>query len=119
MDASVTPVETVNGPVLSLSTRADTIWPSAERGEILSPRLAQAGFPYPYRHICFTHMSHNILLEDVSCPIRLLFRSERQYSGACAAERERMRKEVRIWLETIWETLWDSSEESNSSKQEG
>lgn len=101
VDASVIPVEKVNGPVLILSTKADTIWPSAESGEILSRRLAQAGFPYPYRHICFTHMSH-IMLEDVSRPIRLLFRSERQDSGACAAEREQMRKEVRIWLEAIW-----------------
>lgn len=101
VEGSMIPIEKVNGPVLLLSTKADTVWPSAESGERLTLRLNQAHFPYPHEHICFRYMSH-LMLEHVNGPVRLLFRSEREHPKDCAAERKRMEQEVKEWLENVW-----------------
>ena len=101
VDSSVIPIEKVNGPVLIFSTKADTVWPSAESGERLDVRLTQADFPYPHKHICFTCMSH-IMLENAGGLVRLLFKSEREHPKECAEERRLMEQEVTDWLEHIW-----------------
>lgn len=98
---SVIKIEKVNGPVLLFSTKADTVWPSAESGKKLDLRLTQAGFPFPHRHICFTYMSH-LMLEVGNGFVRLLFKSEREYPKECAEERKRMGDEAANWLETVW-----------------
>lgn len=99
--ASELPVERINGPVLLLSTRSDTIWPSEDSGNILTLRLAQANFQHPYQHICYRYMSH-FMLEQPIPGMRLMFRSERRYPAECASERQKMGHTVRDWLEEIW-----------------
>lgn len=100
-ERSVIPVEKVNGPVLLLSTKADTVWPSEESGKRLEQRLTQAGFPYAHRHICFDFMSH-IMLENANGFVRVLCRSEREHPQECTEERRRMAQEGFDWLERIW-----------------
>lgn len=100
-DASVIPVEKINGPILIFSTKADTVWPSAESGERLDLRLTQKGFQHPHEHICFSYMSH-IMLENANCFVRLLFKSEREHPEECAKERKEMADEETTWLENIW-----------------
>ena len=99
--ASVIPIEKVRGPVLMLSTEADTVWPSAESGRRLDARLARSNFPYPHQHICFTHMSH-IMLENAGGLVHLLFKSEREHPKECAEERTLVEQTVADWLEHIW-----------------
>ena len=62
---SVIPVEKIKAPVLMFSTSVDTVWPSKISCEKLEERLSQKGFSYPYRHVCFDHMSH-MMMESVS-----------------------------------------------------
>ena len=100
-EASLIPIEKINGPVLLLSTRADTIWPSADSGNQLEARLENAGFPYAHRHIVFDHMSH-LMFENANKKVRLLFKSERHFPKECARERSRMGELVRQWLEEVW-----------------
>jgi dienelactone hydrolase len=99
---SVIPVEKVNGPVLILSTKADTIWPSAESGEKLEERLNQKSFGFPYKHVCFSFMSH-VMLENAGSSVRILFRSERHHPQECAEERRIMGQESINWVENVWE----------------
>lgn len=99
--ASVIPVERIDGPVLVLSTRADTIWPSEVSGNQLTLRLTQSHHPYAFGHICYRHMGH-FMLEKPSFIMRLLFRSERRWPQACAHERRQMAATVMDWLEHVW-----------------
>lgn len=101
IEPSIIRIEKVNGPVLIFSTKADTVWPSAESGEKLDLRLEQTNFPYPHKHICFTYMSH-IMLENANGFVRLLFQSEKEHPKECAEERKLMGKEVKEWLENVW-----------------
>lgn len=100
-EASIIPIEKVNGPVLIFSTKTDTVWPSSDSGERLISRLEAAVFRYPYRHICFDHMSH-MMFENANSLVRLLFKSERNYPKECKEERKRMREETENWLKNIW-----------------
>lgn len=100
-ERSIIPIEKVNGPVLILSTQADTIWPSKESGDKLDQRLTQKNFPYPHKHICFRYMGH-LMFENVGYFVRVLFKSERAHPLECAEERKQMGREVRDWLEHVW-----------------
>lgn len=101
VEPSIIQIEKVNGPVLIFSTKADTVWPSAESGEKLNSRLRQSNFPYPHKHICFTYMSH-IMLENANSFVRLLFKSEKEHPKECAEERKLMGQEVKDWLQNVW-----------------
>jgi pimeloyl-ACP methyl ester carboxylesterase len=45
------PVEKIGGPVLLISGRDDTLWPSTPMCEQIINRLAANRFPFPYQHI--------------------------------------------------------------------
>nr|MCR4790029.1 hypothetical protein [Treponemataceae bacterium] len=98
---SIIPVEKIKGPVLIMSTKADTIWPSAESGEKIAKRLADKNFPYKYKHICFEHMSH-FMFENCGSEIKYLFKSEKEFPGECAEERLLMGEETLNWLYQVW-----------------
>ena len=101
-EASRIPIEKIGGPVLLLSTQADTVWTSAESGRKLEERLEKAEFPYAYKHVVFQHMSH-LMFENANKKVRLLFKSERHFPKECAQERSRMGQIVCRWLEDTWE----------------
>ncbi len=95
------PLEKICGPVLFVSTEADTVLPSVENARKLETRLAESGFDYPHEHICYRHMSH-IMLENASRFAREVFASEKEYPAECAAEREAMGQATIRWLEDVW-----------------
>jgi len=43
-------VEKINGPLLLISGKADTMWPSTPMCEQIISRLSANSFPFPYRH---------------------------------------------------------------------
>lgn len=98
---SVIPVEKIHAPVLILSAAKDTIWPSKESGEKLLLRLQKHNFGYPYKHICYEHMSH-MMLEYCGSAIKYFIKSERQYPQECAKERQKMGQACVEWIESIW-----------------
>lgn len=103
--ASIIPIEKIQAPILILSTKADTVWPSAESGEKLSERLQANHFPYPYRHVCFDYVSHllvPLIHTSAQIPLKFYFRSERYYPKQCQADREAMVKEINRWTAQVW-----------------
>ncbi|MCD8190850.1 MAG: hypothetical protein LUD78_11685 [Clostridiales bacterium] len=98
---SIIPVEKIKAPILLFSTKADTIWPSAESGQKIAERLEEHDFPYPYQHICFDHMSH-MMLENCGSAIRWFIKSEKQFPEECAKERIIMGEECVRWIEQVW-----------------
>ena len=56
--AAVIRAERITGPVLLISSKLDTMWPSElAAGQIMRRRQAQ-DFPYPFQHLSYAHGSH-------------------------------------------------------------
>ena len=99
---SVIPVEKIHGPVLLMSTQADTVWPSAIYMERLTERLSENNFPYAVQTVSFRYISHMLvpILHKQSLKlIRMLFRSERLHPEECAKERGEMEKATLQFLQ--------------------
>lgn len=58
VEESLIPVERIGAPVLLISGKADTMWPSSKMGDLVVQRLAQAQHPYEYRHIAYEGAGH-------------------------------------------------------------
>lgn len=100
-EESIIPVEQVKAPILILSVAMDTVWPSKESGEKLISRLTENQFQYPYKHVCYEHMSH-MMMEYCGSEIKYFVKSEKQYPEECAKERKDMGKECVDWIENVW-----------------
>ena len=55
-------VEKINGPILFLSSAADTIWPSLLHCETAMSRLCEKNFRYPYKHCTYERAGHMLTL---------------------------------------------------------
>ncbi|WP_298029530.1 acyl-CoA thioester hydrolase/BAAT C-terminal domain-containing protein [uncultured Dysosmobacter sp.] len=51
-------VENITGPILLISSKQDTMWPSGPAAEKIMERLQAHGFAYPYQHLCYDCGSH-------------------------------------------------------------
>ncbi len=56
--AAVIQVEKITGPVLLISSKADTMWPSDLAAKQVMKRLQQHSFPYSYRHLSYDYGGH-------------------------------------------------------------
>lgn len=56
--AAIIWVENITGPILLISSKMDTMWPSVPAAEQVMARLKEHQFPYPYRHLCYKYGSH-------------------------------------------------------------
>lgn len=100
-ETAAIPLEQAAGPILILSTEADTVRPSAESGRILEDRLTRHRFLHAHKHISYHYMSH-IMLEQASRFSREVFSSEKEFPRECARERREMGETVLHWLESVW-----------------
>ncbi len=82
--AAVIPVEKITGPVLLISSKMDTMWPSELAAEQIMKRLREHGFPYACRHLSYDYGSHLFV------PMEL--RSARFFKGDRGKNREPGRK---------------------------
>lgn len=73
--ASVIRVENITGPVLLISSKMDTMWPSESAAEAIMKRLAQKAFAYPYKHLSYEHGSH--LFVPMEVKLARFFRGDR------------------------------------------
>lgn len=55
---AVIPVERINGPILLLSGKGDTLWPASLMGDQVMARLGAKGFRHPHRHIAYPDAGH-------------------------------------------------------------
>lgn len=56
--AAVIQAEKITGPILLISSKMDTMWPSEPAAEQVMRRLRQHGFPYLYRHLSYDYGGH-------------------------------------------------------------
>lgn len=98
---SMIPIEQVHAPILMMSIKADTIWPSTESCEIMCKRLADKNFAYPYRHVAYEYMSH-MMIEYCGKQIKYFIKSEKEHPVEAYHERDLMGAETVDWIENIW-----------------
>ncbi len=55
---AVIQVENITGPILLISSKMDTMWPSEPAAKRIMERLREHDFPYPYRHLSYDCGSH-------------------------------------------------------------
>ena len=50
--------EEITGPLLLISSRMDTMWPSTEAAERIMARLREKRFSYACEHLCYDYGGH-------------------------------------------------------------
>ena len=105
-DKDITPdcminIDNIKAPVLMLSSKNDTVWPSYESASYMENRFNVIGFKYPHKHIAYDNMSH-ALVTDLPLIYKLAFKTERNNAEGCRRDRELMKKELLEWIENIW-----------------
>ncbi|MBC6713269.1 acyl-CoA thioester hydrolase/BAAT C-terminal domain-containing protein [Treponema sp. Marseille-Q3903] len=106
-DKDITPeslikIESINAPILILSSKHDTVWPSYEYALHIENKLKEINYPYKYKHIAYNHLSH-LLLTKLPFIYKLAFKSERKNMAACADERKNLSHELISWVYDVWE----------------
>ena len=64
--AAVIPAEKITGPVLLISSKMDTMWPSEPAAKKIMERLRERNFSYPYRHLNYNYGSHLFVPVELS-----------------------------------------------------
>ncbi len=57
-------VERINGPILFLTGKADTLWPATRMADMAIERLRTSHFPFPVEHIAYDNAGHEISREQ-------------------------------------------------------
>jgi len=92
---SVIPVECITGPVLLISAKEDSMWPSAEAGERIVARLDAHDFSFAHKHLIYEFGSHMM----IPMPVKL-FRMERKHPSECLRDkRDSFRQTIRFLQE--------------------
>lgn len=72
---AVIKVERISGPILLISSKMDTMWPSELAAKKITERLRENDFRYPCRHLSYDHGSH--LFVPMEMKSAKFFRGER------------------------------------------
>ena len=64
--AAVIRVENITGPILLISSKMDTMWPSGPAAKKIMERLRERNFSYPYRHLNYNYGSHLFVPVELS-----------------------------------------------------
>jgi len=68
-------VENITGPILLISSKMDTMWPSEPAAEKIMQRLGEKRFPFSYRHLSYDYGSHLFVPMELS--VAKFFRGDR------------------------------------------
>ena len=98
---SIIPVEKIKAPILILSSKNDTVWPSYDSGMYLENRLNEMNFGYRHKHIAYENMSH-AMLTKLPFIYKLAFKAERNNPNGCKQDREKMKSELLEWVNKVW-----------------
>lgn len=58
--------ENITGPVLLISSKMDTMWPSEPASKKIMERLREHNFVYPYKHLSYDYGSHLFVPVELS-----------------------------------------------------
>lgn len=64
--AAVIRVENITGPILLISSKMDTMWPSEPAARKIMERLKEHNFSYPYQHLSYDYGSHLFVPMELS-----------------------------------------------------
>ena len=53
-------VENISGPILILTGKEDTMWPSSRMGDMIIDRLKEHHFPHRYEHVAYDNAGHSL-----------------------------------------------------------
>lgn len=67
--------EAITGPILLISSKMDTMWPSELAAAAIMQRLKEKEFAYPYHHLSYEHGSH--LFVPMEVRLARCFRGDR------------------------------------------
>ena len=102
-EASIIPMENINGPVLLIATEADTVWPSAEQAAFIEDYLRARDFPHEIKRLTYENVSHFALpLRGKDWLVKALFKSERANPEACAAQRADLCEQAVDFIQNHW-----------------
>ncbi|MBQ6240470.1 MAG: hypothetical protein IJK56_08985 [Firmicutes bacterium] len=91
------------GPILLISTEADTVWPSAEQAAHLVSYLQEHDYSYEVKSLTYENVSHfAIPMRSNIWLLKLMFRSERQFPEECAAERTDLSEQAVDFIQNHW-----------------
>lgn len=74
---SIIPIDKMKAPILILSSKHDSVWPSYESSIYIEDRLTEIDFPYEHKHVAYENMSH-ALLTNLPIIYKMAFKSERE-----------------------------------------
>lgn len=98
---SIIPVEKIKAPILLLSSKNDTVWPSYDSSIYIEKKLAEVNFPYIHKHVAYDYMSH-ALLTELPFIYKLAFKTERKNPQKCSEERKQLKHELLSWVNNVW-----------------
>lgn len=89
-------VENINGPILLLSARNDSQWPSFGMANMIVQRLLTHEFSFPVKHESFDYASH------ILCPVRTIkkfvYSQERKFAKQCKQARKNAFQQSLDWI---------------------
>ena len=86
---AIIPLEKIHGPILLISTEADTVWPSVTQADYIENYLSEHDFSYEVTNLKYQYISHFTLPTRRNANLlKFLFKTERKSPNECAAERE-------------------------------
>ena len=98
---SMIAIENIKAPVLMLSSKNDTVWPSYESSVYMEKKFTEINYLYPHKHVAYESMSH-ALLTELPFIYKLAFKAERNNPKGCKKDREKMKKELLDWVNEVW-----------------
>ena len=98
---SMIAIENIKAPVLMLSSKNDTVWPSYESSVYMEKKFTEINYLYPHKHVAYESMSH-ALLTELPFIYKLAFKAERNNPKGCKKDREKMKKELLDWVNKVW-----------------
>ena len=102
-DESIIPVENIHGPILLISTEADTVWPSSDQAAYIADYLQAHDYSYEIKNLTYKNVSHfAIPMRRNTWLLKLMFRSERLFPKECAAERTDLSDQAVDFIQNHW-----------------
>ena len=98
---SMIPIANIKAPILMLSSKNDTVWPSYDSATYINNKLNEIGYPYRHKHVAYENMSH-ALVTELPFIYKIAFKAERKNAKGCKKDRERMKNELLEWVNNIW-----------------
>ena len=98
---SIIPIENIKAPILLISSKQDTVWPSYDSAVLMESKLTEIDFEYEHKHVAYENISH-AMITDLPFIYKLAFKSERNNSKGCKEDREKLKKELLKWVKEVW-----------------